>query len=167
MFTNMKYTGHLLALASVASAHYTFSKISVNGEVQGSDWTYIREHTRGYMPTKGQEILENDFRCQPGGDSGANTQVLTVNAGDEVDFQGAFGMTSIEHPGPAQVYFSKAPGDDVQSYVGQAFFFKRSKWLADDFLGRRWRLVQGQGSSSLFVPGGWRRPHKGRMVHLG
>ncbi|KAI7362435.1 hypothetical protein KC354_g7271 [Hortaea werneckii] len=124
MFTNMKYTGHLLALASVASAHYTFSKIAVNGEVQGSDWTYIREHTRGYMPTKGQEILENDFRCQPGGDSGANTQVLTVNAGDEVDFQGAFGMTSIEHPGPAQVYFSKAPGDDVQSYAGDGDWFK-------------------------------------------
>ncbi|KAI7262744.1 hypothetical protein KC345_g9335 [Hortaea werneckii] len=124
MFTNMKYTGHLLALASVASAHYTFSKIAVNGEVQGSDWTYIREHTRGYMPTKGQEILENDFRCQPGGDSGANTQVLTVSAGDEVDFQGAFGMTSIEHPGPAQVYFSKAPGDDVQSYAGDGDWFK-------------------------------------------
>ncbi|KAI7542645.1 hypothetical protein KC331_g7852 [Hortaea werneckii] len=124
MFTNMKYTGHLLALASVASAHYTFSKIAVNGEVQGSDWTYIREHTRGYMPTQGQEILENDFRCQPGGDSGTNTQVLTVNAGDEVDFQGAFGMTSIEHPGPAQVYFSKAPGDDVQSYAGDGDWFK-------------------------------------------
>ncbi|KAI6831863.1 hypothetical protein KC340_g9872 [Hortaea werneckii] len=124
MFTNMKYTGHLLALASVASAHYTFSKIAVNGEVQGSDWTYIREHTRGYMPTKVQEILENDFRCQPGGDSGANTQVLAVNAGDEVDFQGAFGMTSIEHPGPAQVYFSKAPGDDVQSYAGDGDWFK-------------------------------------------
>ncbi|GAB1736085.1 hypothetical protein NU219Hw_g6136t1 [Hortaea werneckii] len=124
MFTNKKYAGHLLALASAASAHYTFSKIAVNGEVQGSDWTYIREHTRGYMPTKGQEILENDFRCQPGGDSGANTQVLTVNAGDEVDFQGAFGMTSIEHPGPAQVYFSKAPGDDVQSYAGDGDWFK-------------------------------------------
>ena len=103
----MKSTISILTLATAASAHYTFSKIAVNGELQGGDWTYIREHTRGYMPTKGQEILENDFRCQPGGDSGANTDVLTVSAGDKIDFQGAFGMTSIEHPGPAQVYFSK------------------------------------------------------------
>ena len=51
------------------------------------------------MPTKGQQILEDDFRCQPGGASGANTDVYTVGTGDKVSFLGAFGMNSIEHPG--------------------------------------------------------------------
>lgn len=118
----MKTAASVLALAVAVRGHYTFSKLQVNGQAVGSDWQYIREHTRGYMPTKGQEILENDFRCQPGGDSGANTEVYTVGTGDEVTFLGAFGMNSIEHPGPAQVYFSKT--DDVKSYDGSGDWFK-------------------------------------------
>jgi hypothetical protein len=89
----------LVSLLACANAHYTFDKLEVNGVQQGDGWTYVREHTRGYMPTKGDEILENDFRCQPGGDSGANTDVYTVKGGDTVKLLGAFGMTSIEHPG--------------------------------------------------------------------
>ena len=95
----MKTTASVLALAAAAHAHYTFDKLQVNGQQVGQGRQYIREHTRGYMPTKGQQILENDFRCQPGGDSGANTDVYTVGTGDKVSFLGAFGMTSIEHPG--------------------------------------------------------------------
>ena len=95
----MKTAASILALAAAVQAHYTFDKIQVNGETIGQPWQYIREHTRGYMPTKGQQILENDFRCQPGGDSGANTDVYTVGTGDKVSFLGAFGMNSIEHPG--------------------------------------------------------------------
>lgn len=95
----MKSAAYVLALASAASAHYTFDKLVVNGEQQGDGWTYVREHTRGYMPTMGQEIMETDFRCQPGGDTGANTDVYTVKGGDTVKLTGAYGMTSIEHPG--------------------------------------------------------------------
>ena len=51
------------------------------------------------MPTKGNDILSNDFRCQPGGESGARTSVYTVKAGDKVSLLGAFGMRNIEHPG--------------------------------------------------------------------
>ena len=95
----MHFSTCLLALASTAAAHYTFNRLEVNGQQVGKDWQYVREHTRGYMPTKGDEILSNDFRCQPGGESGANTDVYTVKGGDKVSLLGAFGMNSIEHPG--------------------------------------------------------------------
>jgi hypothetical protein len=136
----MKTTASILALAVAVRGHYTFDKLQVNGEVVGDGWQYIREHTRGYMPTKGQQILEDDFRCQPGGASGANTDVYTVGTGDKVSFLGAFGMNSIEHPGmlclptitlysfsnpqtgPAQVYMSKS--DDVKADDGSGDWFK-------------------------------------------
>lgn len=95
----MKATSYFLAMATATTAHYTFNRLEVNGEQIGSDWQYVREHSRGYMPTKGDEILSNDFRCQPGGESGGNTDVYTVKAGDKVQLLGAFGMNSIEHPG--------------------------------------------------------------------
>jgi hypothetical protein len=99
----MKTAASILVLAVAVRAHYTFDKLQVNGETVGQPWQYIREHTRGYMPTKGQQILENDFRCQPGGDSGVNTDVYTVGTGDKVMFLGAYGMTSIEHPGKSSI----------------------------------------------------------------
>lgn len=114
---------------SLATAHYTFSTLWVNDEQVGSDWSYVREHTRGYMPTKFDEILSNDFRCQPGGDSGANTDVYAVKAGDKIALRQAFGADGIEHPGPVQVYMSRAPGDDVKSYDGSGDWFKVSEQL--------------------------------------
>lgn len=105
----MKTTASILALAVAVRGHYTFDKLQVNGEVVGNGWQYIREHTRGYMPTKGQQILENDFRCQPGGESGAKTDVYTVGTGDKVQFLGAYGMNSIEHPGKSSIVVALAP----------------------------------------------------------
>lgn len=115
--------------ASLATAHYTFSQLIINDETVGTDWTYIREHTRGYMPTKGDQILENDFRCQPGAATGANTDVYTVKAGDKIALKQAFGGTGMAHPGPAQVYMSKAPNGDVKSYDGSGDWFKVSEQL--------------------------------------
>ena len=72
------------AFSALANAHYTFSSIKVNGVAKGSDWTYFREHTRGYTPTWGNEIASNDFRCQPGAESGSGTNVLEVKGGDKI-----------------------------------------------------------------------------------
>ncbi|KAK4556830.1 hypothetical protein LTR86_005810 [Recurvomyces mirabilis] len=112
-----------LALSTLANAHYTFTGIELNGVKKGSDWTYFREHTRGYMPTYGPDIASNDFRCQPGGDSGAKTDVLTVKGGDKLHFTLGFGKTGMDHPGPAAVFMSKAPGD-VKAYDGSGDWFK-------------------------------------------
>ncbi|KAK5693767.1 hypothetical protein LTR17_025048 [Elasticomyces elasticus] len=154
----MKLTLSMLALAVAATAHYTFDRLQVNGEVQGDSWQYVREHNRRYMPTKGQQILEDDFRCQPGGVSGANTDVYTVKGGDTVKLLGAFGMTSIEHPGPAQVYMSKAPSNDVKSYDGSGDWFRvREATLCtpvagnDDILTTAW-CTWGQDGIEFVVP---------------
>jgi len=123
-------TASLLASTlSLATAHYTFSQLIINDEMVGTDWTYIREHTRGYMPTKGDEILSNDFRCQPGAATGENTDVYTVKAGDKIALKQAFGGIGMEHPGPAQVYMSKAPAGDVKTYDGSGDWFKVSEQL--------------------------------------
>lgn len=127
----MKFTTTTLLASSLslATAHYTFSQLIINDEMVGTDWTYIREHTRGYMPTKGAQILEDDFRCQPGAATGENTDVYTVKAGDKIALKQAFGGTGMEHPGPAQVYMSKAPGGDVKTYDGSGDWFKVSEQL--------------------------------------
>ncbi|PIB03000.1 hypothetical protein CB0940_11641 [Cercospora beticola] len=109
----------------LSSAHYTFSKLSVNDQDVGNDWQYIRQHTKGYMPTKIPDILDNDFRCQPGSfENAAKTDVYEVKPGDRVQFKQAFGGTGMKHPGATQVYFSKAPNNDVKSYQGDGDWVK-------------------------------------------
>lgn len=122
----MKVTSTALALftASLANAHYTFSDLVVNGEQVGSAWQYIREHTRSFQPTKGSDILSDDFRCNQGASSGADTEVYTVKPGDKIAMKQAFGGTGMAHPGPVQVYVSKAPNDDVKSYDGSGDWVK-------------------------------------------
>lgn len=126
----MRFNSASAALAALplAAAHYTFSGLTINGEMVGRDWQYIREHTRGYMPTFQEEAAtSNDFRCQPGS-SGANVEVYTVKPGDVVGMKQAFGANAIEHPGPTQVYLSKAPGS-VKEYNGDGDWIKIAQSL--------------------------------------
>lgn len=123
-FNSNKLLTLTVAATPLASAHYTFSQLVVNDELVGTDWQYIREHTRTYMPIMHDEIPENDFRCNKGASSGANTQVYTVRAGDKVALKQAYGGTGMQHPGPTQVYMSLAPSGDVASYNGSGAWFK-------------------------------------------
>ncbi|GES66677.1 endoglucanase [Aspergillus terreus] len=131
----MKYLPTLFAataaLAPSASAHYIFSKLVLNGEVS-EDWQYIRETTRSecYMPTKFTNTFDNltpndsDFRCNLGSFSNAaKTEVAEVAAGDTIGMK-LFYDTSIAHPGPGQVFMSKAPSGNVQEYEGDGEWFK-------------------------------------------
>lgn len=126
----MRFSASAAAIAALpfAAAHYTFSGLTINGEMVGRDWQYVREHSRGYMPTFQEEAAtSNDFRCQPDS-SGANTEVYTVKAGDVVGLRQAFGAGGMKHPGPAQVYVSKAPGS-VKEYNGDGDWVKMSQSL--------------------------------------
>ncbi|KAH8174969.1 glycosyl hydrolase family 61 domain-containing protein [Sarocladium implicatum] len=126
----MRFSASAAAIAALplAAAHYTFSGLTINGEMVGRDWQYIREHSRGYMPTFQEEAAtSNDFRCQPDS-SGANTEVYTVKAGDVVGLRQAFGAGGMEHPGPTQVYVSKAPGS-VKEYDGDGDWVKMAQSL--------------------------------------
>ncbi|RHZ57397.1 lytic polysaccharide monooxygenase auxiliary activity family 9 protein [Aspergillus thermomutatus] len=128
------------ALARPATAHYIFSKLVLNGE-ESQDWQYIRQTTRSecYMPTKWTSTYDNltpsdsDFRCNLGSFSNAaKTEVAEVAAGDTIAMK-LFYDATIAHPGPGQVYMSKAPTGNVQEYEGDGEWFKIwEKTLCDE-----------------------------------
>ncbi|KAH7304765.1 glycoside hydrolase, partial [Stachybotrys elegans] len=120
----------LAAVAPLASAHYTFDVLIVDGQETRAN-QYIRQNTRAekYMPTKfknsfdGVTPLTNDFRCNLGAGTAGRTEVIEVAPGTKLGAKLAFGAT-MRHPGPALVYMSRAPGDDVRSYDGSGDWFK-------------------------------------------
>ncbi|KAI5788982.1 family 61 glycoside hydrolase [Peziza echinospora] len=90
------------ALLQVASAHYRFTSLIVNGQVT-SPYQYVRQNTNMNSPVYPPS---NDLRCNTGGASGSNTQTATVAAGSTVGF--ALDQ-AIFHIGPTIAYISKAP----------------------------------------------------------
>jgi hypothetical protein len=131
----MKVSALVIAtVAQVATAHYFFDTNIVNGVAQ-KQFEYVRQSSRQtkYNPIKFSSNPAADIRdgstadgpdivCNQGGAKAGNTKVLTVNAGDEVKFKLAVGA-KFQHPGPALVYMSKAPGS-VTSYDGSGDWFK-------------------------------------------
>ena len=116
-------------MLQVAAAHYTFDSITVNG-LPSAQYQFVLPNTRSeeYMPTKfinsfGVTPLDQDFRCNEGAftNMGA-TDVAYIQAGDSVDFVLALGA-KIVHPGPSQVYMSRAPGS-AKDYDGSGDWFK-------------------------------------------
>lgn len=65
------------------------------------------------------DLASNDLRCNVGA-SGANTQTVSVKAGDSITFTLD---TAVYHQGPISVYMSKAPGS-AASYDGSGNWFK-------------------------------------------
>lgn len=111
----------------MASAHYFFDKLVING--QGST-DFVRQNTRptAYMPTKFIKSFDNitpesiDFRCNMGATNKGSKATANVKAGDSLAMSLGVGA-KMEHPGPGQVYMSKAPGS-VGTYDGSGDWFK-------------------------------------------
>lgn len=106
------------ACLSTALAHWTYDRIIVNGQIIGEPYQYVRKHNNSGNPL--QNVNSTDMRCNMGGLSGLNTQTYTVAAGDELGFTV---LDTFGHPGPQQVYLSKAPGD-VKEYDGSGEWAK-------------------------------------------
>ncbi|CAI6082982.1 unnamed protein product [Clonostachys chloroleuca] len=131
----MKSAIILSILAQMVSAHYFFDSVVTNGAA-GSSFQYIRDFTRAtkYNPIKfssnpAVDIRDNsyidgpDIRCNQGAFSNADkTDILEVAAGSDVTVKLAVGAT-MQHPGPALFYMSRAPSD-VKSYDGSGDWFK-------------------------------------------
>ncbi|EAQ85366.1 hypothetical protein CHGG_09380 [Chaetomium globosum CBS 148.51] len=134
----MKFSA--LAVGAIAaqgvSAHYWFDTNIMNGAAQ-TPYKYVRESSRQikYNPIKfssnppadlrdGSTIDGPDAMCNQGAFASAGrTQVLTVNAGDEIRLRLAAGA-AFQHPGPGLVYLSRAPNDNVKAYDGSGNWFK-------------------------------------------
>ncbi|KAH6616904.1 glycosyl hydrolase family 61-domain-containing protein [Boeremia exigua] len=125
----------LAAVAQVASAHYFFDTNIVGGTTQPA-FKYVRQSSRAvkYNPIKfssnpaadirdGSTVDGPDIVCNQGAFASAGkTEVLTVNAGEEVRLKLAVGA-KFQHPGPGLVYMSKAPAS-VKAYDGSGDWFK-------------------------------------------
>ncbi|PSN70703.1 cellulose-growth-specific protein [Corynespora cassiicola Philippines] len=117
----MKFTTSLFAisaLASTALAHWNYDRLIHNGKIVGDYYTYIRRTSNSNSPVT--DVASNDMRCNVGGASGANTQTYTVAAGDEIGF---VINVNFGHPGPQQVYISKAPSA-AKDYDGSGSWTK-------------------------------------------
>jgi hypothetical protein len=133
----MKFSALVLsAVAQVATAHYFFDTNIVGGVAQ-PQFKYVRSSTRAvaYNPIKFSSNPAADIRdgstadgpdivCNQGAfKSAGKTQIMTVNAGEEVRLKLAVGA-KFQHPGPALVYMSKAPTGSVKAYDGSGDWFK-------------------------------------------
>ena len=109
------------------SAHYFFDGLVVNGQ---KSTEFVRENTRQtkYMPTKFIKTFDNltpldtDFRCNLGATANAARGTAQIKAGDSLAMTLGVGAT-MRHPGPAQVYMSKAPST-AAAYDGSGGWFK-------------------------------------------
>jgi hypothetical protein len=129
----MKFSIVFGALAQVASAHYFFDQTLTGG----ASTKFIRKSTRAtaYNPIKfstnpAADIRDNshidgeDARCNQGAFKNAgSTDVMSVAAGSPVRVKLGVGAT-MQHPGPALVYMSRAPADNVKAYDGSGDWFK-------------------------------------------
>ncbi|KAL1634756.1 hypothetical protein SLS56_002158 [Neofusicoccum ribis] len=108
------------ALVPSISAHYCFNRLVVDGTVVDAEpYEYVRKNTNSNSPVT--DVTSNDLRCNVGGlASGSTTKTYEVAAGSEVGF--ALDST-IGHPGPLQVYMSKAD-TTAASYDGSGDWFK-------------------------------------------
>ncbi|KAG9258909.1 glycosyl hydrolase family 61-domain-containing protein [Emericellopsis atlantica] len=119
----------LAALVPYVSAHYFFDVLVIDGQ-ETSPNQYIRSNTRPekYNPTKWINTRDDmtpdmtDFRCNKGAfESAGQTETATVQAGSTLAMKLGVQAT-MQHPGPAQVYMSKAPST-AQEYEGDGDWF--------------------------------------------
>ncbi|KAF1999822.1 lytic polysaccharide monooxygenase [Amniculicola lignicola CBS 123094] len=107
MTPQLTLTVILLLYVTNTLAHWNYDRLIVNGQPIGSSYQYVRQTNNSNSPL--QQVNSTDMRCNSGAASGTSlgTQTYTVKAGDELGFavKSTFG-----HPGPQQVYLSRAPG---------------------------------------------------------
>ncbi|KAI9655271.1 MAG: hypothetical protein M1821_005418 [Bathelium mastoideum] len=101
------------ALASQASAHYIFN--SFDG---GPAYQYIRQNINNNSPVT--DLTSDDLRCNVGGETGGNTQTVSVAAGSTHTFTAD---VAVYHQGPVSFYMSKA-SSSAAAYDGSGDWFK-------------------------------------------
>jgi hypothetical protein len=93
----------LTSMMPLASAHYFFDKLVVNGQASPE---FVRSNTRSiaYMPTKWKNTFDNttpdstDFRCNVGATNKGAKATANVKAGDSLAMTLGVGAR-MEHPG--------------------------------------------------------------------
>ena len=112
---------------------------SSNSDVASMFSVYPDQYPPGYQGYKLDPIIgatDPNITCgRAAFDSAPRTETADVLAGSEVGFRVSTDgkgnrnsdysqYPSFWHPGPAQIYLSRAPSDDLQSYKGDGDWFK-------------------------------------------
>ncbi|TVY83450.1 putative endo-beta-1,4-glucanase D [Lachnellula suecica] len=133
----MKVFASLVALPSLATAHYVFPALINNGAAT-TQWEYVRQWTGYYSNGPVTDVSSLSIRCNVDGAT-KSASTLDVAAGSTVGFTA---VSSITHPGTLQAYMAKVP-------AGQT----AATW---DGSGNVWFKIFGQGptlgGSSLVWP---------------
>ncbi|KXX80424.1 Cellulose-growth-specific protein [Madurella mycetomatis] len=127
-------------LAPGAVGHQLHGILLVNGTAS-PEWKYVRDvapASGAVSPIAGQyektipqfDVHNPNITCGRNAFDYANqTETATVLAGSEVGFRVSYDYQAREeaffiHPGPGQVYLSRAPNDNLESYRGDGDWFK-------------------------------------------
>ena len=102
-FTSVASTVALALQLPVASAHFLFPHLMLNGVRTGA-YEYVREHDFGFMPHNNDWINSQDFRCNEGSwRHRREPKTAQVTAGrDMVGFNLHLDF-DLYHPGPVTV----------------------------------------------------------------
>ncbi|KAJ3507745.1 hypothetical protein NLJ89_g6131 [Agrocybe chaxingu] len=130
----------VLSLGSLASCHYTFNALLVNG-VSTGDWVNVRRtnnfQSNGPVCNRSTDfsmrissvydlvlqvtdVNSIDFRCYTS-QTRATASTATVAAGSQIGFKAG---QAISHPGVANIYMAKAPGSVADWDGAGAVWFK-------------------------------------------
>ncbi|TFK23795.1 endoglucanase II [Coprinopsis marcescibilis] len=102
----------ILSCASLASAHYTYPTLLVNGQATG-DWVNVRRTNNFNSNGPVTDVSSADFRCYTS-QTNARSSTANVSAGSRIGFQS---NQAVYHPSVTNVYMARAPGD-VSSWDG-------------------------------------------------
>ncbi|KAL6151144.1 hypothetical protein ACJQWK_11023 [Exserohilum turcicum] len=117
-----------VALATTATAHYTFPDLTWNDKTTG-DWVNVRQTANYQSNGPVQDVTSDAIRCYQRSPS-TTAKTLTVKAGDTLGFKAG---TTIGHPGPVQFYMAKVPeGKTAATWDGSGeVWFKVSSEKAE------------------------------------
>ncbi|KAG9019044.1 hypothetical protein FRB90_007000 [Tulasnella sp. 427] len=110
--------------AQLASAHYTFPDLIVNGTVT-ADWQYVRMTDNHYSNGPVTDVKSASMKCYESTTAG-QTSTATVVAGSTVGFKAD---NTMGHPGYFDVYMSAAsPTANTESAGSGKTWFKIWEW---------------------------------------
>ncbi|KAF6743466.1 glycoside hydrolase [Ephemerocybe angulata] len=108
------------SLTALASAHYTFPSLVVNGQTTPA-WQYVRRTNNYQSNGPVTDVKSQDFRCYNSAGSATAQTYTGVSAGSKIGFatNGA-----ISHPSITNIYMAKAPGSVADWKGDGAVWFK-------------------------------------------
>ncbi|KAF4844675.1 Endo-beta-1,4-glucanase D [Colletotrichum siamense] len=124
----------VVALASLASAHYVFPSVTYNGKTT-QDWEVVRKTANYQSNGPVTDVTSQQMTCYQLAPGNEGATVLDVTAGSTIGvFKLAFTIkgkltdnqflkgynakASVSHPGPVNFYMAKAPSGSITNFDG-------------------------------------------------